>query len=65
MFANITNEVDMTIQTVKKKIDELNNSSNWNYILIGTAFLTLIVAARNISIYLGEIKKLKAQTGNK
>ncbi len=48
----------MTIDEVKQSLVDLRDSKAWNYILIGTAVITLIVAARNISIYTSEIAKL-------
>jgi hypothetical protein len=66
MFSDDTTDtgvLDMTLQTAQKKLKDFQTSSNWNYILFGTAILTLIVAARNITVYLGEIKKLRSATG--
>jgi hypothetical protein len=65
MFADITdditNEVDMTISEAKKKLKEVRDSSLWNYVLIGVSVISIIIAIRNASINLDEIKKLKTQ----
>jgi hypothetical protein len=45
----------MTAQDVTTKLTEPRDSKAWNYILICTAILTLVVAARNISIYTDEL----------
>jgi hypothetical protein len=60
---NVIDEASMTIDTIKKKIVDFQNSSNWNYLLIGTAFLTLVVAIHNIGKYYSEMKKLQSQIG--
>jgi len=48
----------MTIDEIKQSLIDLRDSKAWNYVLIGTAILTLVVAVRNISIYTSEIAKL-------
>jgi hypothetical protein len=52
----------MTLEDAKQSLVDLRDSKAWNYILIGTAVLTLIVAARNIWIYSSEIAKLSDST---
>jgi len=59
MFSNISYEVDMT--NVTAKLTKFRDSTYWNYILMGAALLSLIVAGRNIAVYAKEIKDLKKE----
>jgi len=67
MFADITDdiasEVDMTISEATKKLKEVRDSSLWNYVLIGVSVISIVIAVRNASINMDEIKKLQATTG--
>ena len=45
------------IDTTKSWLDTLAQSKTWNYVLIGTAILTVFVALRNIYIVSEEMAK--------
>lgn len=53
----------MTYETMQGKIKQFQDSSWYNYILMGSAVITLIIAGVNISNYATQIRSLKRQQG--
>jgi len=53
----------MTYETLQGKINDFKDSSWYNYILLGSALVTIVIAGVNISNYASQIRSLKRQQG--
>lgn len=53
----------MTVDSIRRKVTELEKTNAWNYILVGAAIMTTIVSMRNIYIYSKSIKEGKKLIG--
>jgi hypothetical protein len=61
MFADLDLDYEVNMASVSNKLTKFRDSTYWNYILMGAALLSLIVAGRNIAVYAKEIKELKKE----
>lgn len=49
----------MTIDTIKRKINDLEKTNAWNYMLVAAAVMTAIISLKNIAIYTKSIREGK------